>query len=198
MDPFKQPNVNLSGDTGIHLESGDVAFKTGGTTRMTLKSGGNIGIGTDNPQQKLDIRGDFSMIALGDADTGLKQQGDGELAIITDNNEKMRIDKTGRVGIGETIPFAGLVIRHGLNGVKVFAMETSNENDGNLGGYMDFRWEGADANYNMAVYMKNGNSPFNHHKIGYFENDNENTNHVFFTGQHRNILNQNITENTKK
>ena len=59
---FIQPDVNLSGDTGIHLESGDVAFNTGGTTKMILKSGGNIGIGTTNPTNgKLHINGDTTI-----------------------------------------------------------------------------------------------------------------------------------------
>jgi hypothetical protein len=92
---FIQPNMNLSGDTGIHLESGDIAFKTGGTTKMTLKSDGKIGIGIDNPAIKL---------AVGDADTGINQESDGVLTIYTNANERMRFTDTGIVGIGTNTP----------------------------------------------------------------------------------------------
>jgi len=47
-------------------------------------------------------------LAVGDSDTGLKQQGDGNLALYTNNVERMRISSLGRVGIGEVSPQATL------------------------------------------------------------------------------------------
>ena len=64
-------------------------------------SSGNVGIGTTSPAIHL---------AIGDTDTGLKQQGDGQLGIFTNNTERIRIDSAGKVGIGTTTPGASLFI----------------------------------------------------------------------------------------
>jgi len=53
---------------------------------------GNVGIGTPSPAIKL---------AIGDTDTGLHWLSDGNLAIYTNNVERMRIDSAGGVGIGK-------------------------------------------------------------------------------------------------
>ncbi len=61
----------------------------------------NVGIGTTNPQIDL---------AIGDTDTGLQQQGDGELAIYTNGSERVRVDKAGKVGIRTSDPRIDLAI----------------------------------------------------------------------------------------
>lgn len=56
MESFKQPDLNLGTNTGIYLESGDVAFKTGGNTRMIIKSDSNkVSIGSHIPTAHLHI-----------------------------------------------------------------------------------------------------------------------------------------------
>jgi len=57
MEPFKQPDLNLNASTGIYLEGPSIAFKTASTTRMFIQDGGNVGIGTDNPETPLHIFG---------------------------------------------------------------------------------------------------------------------------------------------
>ena len=59
------------------------------------QSTGNVGIGTNDPKIQL---------AIGDNDTGLQQQDDGELAVFTNNIERIRIDNNGNVGIGTDSP----------------------------------------------------------------------------------------------
>ncbi|MCZ8118636.1 MAG: tail fiber domain-containing protein [Microcystis sp. LE18-22.4A] len=79
-----------------------------------LYSEENVGIGINQPQAKLHVGGNAVIsgkvgigtttpkihLAIGDDDTGLKQQGDGILDIYTDNFARVRVDKNGNVGIG--------------------------------------------------------------------------------------------------
>ncbi len=60
-----------------------------------------LGIGTNSPDIQL---------ALGDSDTGLEQQGDGELGIFTNNEERIRVKPGGRVGIGTSDPGSKLTV----------------------------------------------------------------------------------------
>jgi hypothetical protein len=69
-----------------------------------LYSGQNVGIRNNDPRIHL---------AIGDNDTGLQQQGDNELAIYTDNAERVRFDKKGNVGIGTNSPAAKLHVNDG-------------------------------------------------------------------------------------
>ncbi|MDD5625888.1 MAG: tail fiber domain-containing protein [Patescibacteria group bacterium] len=62
---------------------------------------GPIGIGTTDPGIKL---------AIGDTDTGLDWESDGNLKIMTNNSERIRIASDGKVGIGTTNPAAQLTI----------------------------------------------------------------------------------------
>ena len=69
-----------------------------------LYSGQNVGIRNNDPRIHL---------AIGDNDTGLQQQGENELAIYTDNAERVRFDKKGNVGIGTNSPAAKLHVNDG-------------------------------------------------------------------------------------
>jgi hypothetical protein len=79
-----------------------------------------------------------------------------------------------------------------------FILSLRTQNEGGFininGGFFGMRFEkppSSTSNYNLRVYMKDNTSPYNYISIGKFENDNL-TSGVFFTGQHRNIMNTTI------
>lgn len=56
----------LVGSTPINFiinnfESGDILLATAGTTKLTVKSGGDVGIGVGSPSYKLDVNGDINI-----------------------------------------------------------------------------------------------------------------------------------------
>ncbi|GCL55689.1 hypothetical protein NIES3806_30420 [Microcystis aeruginosa NIES-3806] len=126
------PQIDLAigdNDTGLKQQGdGELAIFTNGIERVRVNASGNVGIGITNSTAKLHVKGNAVItdkvgigvrtpntdatpkihLAIGDDDTGLQQQGDGVLAIYTDNIERVRFDKQGNVGIGTTSPAAKL------------------------------------------------------------------------------------------
>jgi hypothetical protein len=112
----------------------------GGTERMRITSGGNVGIGTNDPQAKLEIKSGYlrmfdpssglnagyaiewssnnggTNVSYANIDAITTSAGNrtGDLLFRTSNagspSERMRITSAGRVGIGVTNPDAGLQI----------------------------------------------------------------------------------------
>ena len=96
---------------------GFLDLQTNGSSRMIIKSDGNVGIGTTEPVQKLQVQagnininngdGGFLTFNNGDANIVLNYNGSGrELSFKTydgtSNSERVRITKDGNVGIGTT------------------------------------------------------------------------------------------------
>lgn len=97
------------GELGIGTTAlGDNKLKVQGNTAIAgnlTVTDGKVGIGTTNPTIHL---------AIGDNDTGLKQEGDGRLAIYTNNTERVRIAENGNVGIGTSNPTTKLEVNGNL------------------------------------------------------------------------------------
>jgi len=97
-----------------------------------------VGIGTNAPKIHL---------AIGDNDTGLHQQGDGQLAIYTDYIERVRIDKIGNFGIGTNSPNQKLEVSGNIKATGAIRPSAGNtENQGIMfpkdpgGGGSDAAW----------------------------------------------------------
>ncbi|NCN07032.1 MAG: hypothetical protein GW946_04310, partial [Candidatus Pacebacteria bacterium] len=87
-------NITTYSSSGNITSSGGV-LSMGGSGNNYFA--GNVGIGTTGPVIKL---------AIGDTDTGLHWISDGNLALYTNNVERIRFDSSGNVGIGTIAPGA--------------------------------------------------------------------------------------------
>ena len=125
---------DLDGNTGMYRSGADaLAFSTGGTGRLFIDSSGNVGIGTSSPlnssgYKTLTIGDDSSVagqLALNngagnrvflwhDGSNNLHQYNAGAAQIFyTGATERMRIDSSGNLGIGNSLPSTKLHIHDG-------------------------------------------------------------------------------------
>jgi hypothetical protein len=119
-----------AGDFNVRSQGSNILFSTdsGVSSQLYLKNGGNVGIGTTSPAQKLEVAGTVKItggslfldndqvIRAGGGNQALLYRsssngiylGSGDasdfLSLNAGGNEKVRIDTTGKVGIGTTAP----------------------------------------------------------------------------------------------
>ena len=142
------PSSNPAADRTINLNdnyAGDGSF-------VTANSSGNVGIGTASPSNALDVQGGATNTAIVARSTDSKAQislvdnsttsvgsvvvgAEGDNLFLTSGSggsEAMRIDSSGRVGIGKSDPSAGrLVVTSSSNGGfgGSLVLENSNASD---------------------------------------------------------------------
>jgi hypothetical protein len=175
-----QPTFNCEGDTntGINLpESDRIQLVTAGTEAIRIDSSQRVGIGTSNPSQILNLKANtpfiqfnqdgtdsFAGINFGDDDDA----NDGQILYDHDsrymrfqvaNNEKLRIDSSGNVGIGTSSPSKLL---HLKSADPVIRLEDSSpsayaEIDG-AGGDLIINCDAGDDDANSVIKFKVDNS----------------------------------------
>lgn len=110
------------GGTGMYFGTDTISLKNdGGSTRLFVESGGNVGIGTDDPDVKLEINGGADAIAKITGTTTAARfdyetnshhrfwqliESDGRFRFYdqTNTSERLTINSSGKVGIGENNP----------------------------------------------------------------------------------------------
>jgi hypothetical protein len=123
-----------------NMSNGSFFFRTNNTTKMTILSGGNVGIGTTAPGKPLDVLGDIrsidsnsnnhqlratQVISYGtDAVLNAQSSGD-DVRLNTQSTTRLIATAEGNVGIGTTSPARNLQIGDGT-GNQVLSIVASN------------------------------------------------------------------------
>ena len=97
----------LSADQGAGAASSNIQFKVDNAEAMRVIAGGNVGIGTTSPSNKLDVAGDIGIDEYirhnGDTNTYMRFQTDSWL-VRTNGDDRIYVASDGEVGIGTTSP----------------------------------------------------------------------------------------------
>jgi hypothetical protein len=141
------PSLKFTGDTntGIYSPGADqVAISTNGTGRLFVDASGNVGVGVASPNFSVSIYGatnsysqyinalsgstgsDGFLVGLDEAGSAvLRYRESGSLIFYTSDAERMRLDSSGRLGIGTSTPSALLDVAGATNpAIKITGSST--------------------------------------------------------------------------
>ena len=114
---------NKSADDSFNITQNETSLSS--SVRFTIANGGNVGIGTSSPEEKISVSGSIQLINqqeitwadIGDGNTGrvaIRGNEDADWIMFkTDNSERMRLTNTG-LGIGTSSPTHALQIEDGF------------------------------------------------------------------------------------
>ena len=164
-------------------------------TNLSVNNSTNrVGIGTTDPQSKLQVNGELRIYNNGDDGTaithfnysdggnyirGIFTRFDCPLNIVTNNT----IPNVSSYSIHET-----LVMKEFFTNKVGFSMSDTTGTGTTRCFAFAFNAGGIN-NYNVHVFMRDDDNAV-HHSVGKFENDNYRTGNINFTGQHRCIANK--------
>ena len=146
-------------DSGLYSTGANgLALATGGTGRLFVDSSGKVGLGTSSPDALLTVNGVGahglgsaaapSFAFTGDLNTGIYSPGANEVAISTNGGERARVDSSGNLIIGKTVPDNATVgITFFSTGVGSFVADGSRSGTfvrkSSDGSVVEFRRDGA-------------------------------------------------------
>jgi hypothetical protein len=146
---------------------------------MVISSAGNVGIGDTTPTAKLDVNGSFNatsgtiptlvattlittgtgtaadpaIVPTGDTNTGIFFPAANTLAATTNGTERLRIDESGNVGIGDTSPEYKLDVSGTarINGAFASLVLTDTTGGTTTGGFIRYISNGASGSYTYQI-----------------------------------------------
>jgi hypothetical protein len=154
------PGLFISGDTntGIYSPGADqLAVSTGGTGRLTVSTTAvSSTLAVDHP---LGAVGTPSITFTGDLNTGLWSPTADTIAASTGGSERLRIDSSGRVGIGTSSPSTSLhvagVARIGANDTTDALLEIGAGATGDRTAYIDLTGDTTYSDYGLRIQRDN-------------------------------------------
>jgi hypothetical protein len=143
--------ILIGGNLSLNAASTWIAG-TNGSERMRITSGGNVGIGTTSPGQKLTlINGTFQIGGTSTFSDNIeigRVGSDNNMAFATGGTERMRITSTGNVGIGTTSPTSQFHIYNN----NTYSAANINETTGSLMAFKIRTRAGVDTNIVMGAF----------------------------------------------